>query len=93
MRAEGPLVIGLCEYSYRLRLPGILSMRRAKNKTVRVLSAQDLGVKPEDCGLQGSLTKVIAMEQTFPGLRQGPRTGDTAAGVAKMLAMIREVRP
>ena len=93
LRAEGPLVICLCEYSYRLRLPGILSLRRAKNKTVRVLSAEDLGIKPEDCGLQGSLTKVIAMEQTFPGLRQGPKTADAAAGAAKMLAMIREVRP
>lgn len=93
LRAQGPLVVSLCEYSYRLRLPGILSLRRAKNKTVKILSAEDLGLKPEDCGLQGSLTKVTAMEQTFPGLRKGPKAADVPAGVGQMLAMLREVRP
>lgn len=93
LRAEGPLVVALCEYSYRLRLPGILSLRRAKNKTVQILSAADLDLSPEECGLQGSLTKVIAMEQTFPGLRKGPKTTDTTAGIAQMLDMLREVRP
>lgn len=93
LQSNGPLVVSLCEYAYRLRLPGILSLRRAKNKTVKILAAEDLDLKPEDCGMQGSLTKVMAMEQTFPGLRQGPKAADAASGVVKMLAMIREVQP
>ena len=93
LRAEGPLVVSLCEYSYRLRRPGILSLRKAQSKSVTKLSAEDLGLGAEDCGLQGSLTKVVAMKQTFPGLRQGPRTTDLSAGIAQMTAMIREAQP
>lgn len=93
LQTQGPLVISLCEYSYRLRLPGILSLRKAQNKTIKKLSAAELGLKAEDCGLQGSLTKVIGMEHSFPGLRSGPVSTDTAEGVARMMDMIREVQP
>lgn len=93
LQANGPLVVSLCEYSYHLRLPGILSLRKAKNKTVTTLSAKDLGLNAADCGLPGSLTKVITMEHSFPGLRRGPKSTDPAAGVSQMINMIREVQP
>lgn len=91
LSAKGSLVVSVCEYSYNLRLPGILSMRRARNKTVEVYSAADLGLGSEQCGLNGSFTKVTAMEAKFPGLRKGPKETDISKGVAEALNIIREV--
>lgn len=90
--AKAPIVVSACEYSYNLRLPGILSIRRAKNKQVEMLSAAELGLNATDCGLKGSLTKVVAMEAKFPGLRKGPKETDLSTGVAEALRIIREVR-
>ncbi len=91
--AEGPLVVSMCEYSYTLRLAGIQSMRRARNKAVERYSAADLGMTAGECGLKGSLTKVVAMEATFPGLRKGVKEWSVPKGVAYMLNAIREVQP
>ena len=77
-----PAVVSVCEYTYTLRLPGILGMRRAKNKAVEKLSAADIGLPPESCGLRGSATKVVAMDAKFPGLRKGPKETDIDAFVA-----------
>lgn len=91
LRGAGTMVVSVCEYSYHLRLPGILAMRRAKDRQVESLSAADLGLTAEQCGLKGSLTKVVAMESKFPGMRRGPKETDTQAGAAHLAAMIREV--
>lgn len=91
LQAQLPLVVSVCEYSYHLRLPGILSLRRARNKSVEQYTAGDLGLAAQDCGLKGSLTKVIAMESKFPGLRKGPKETDLTAGVVNAIGIIREV--
>ena len=91
LEAEGPMVVSICEYSYNLRLAGIMSLRKARNKSVELLSAADLGLNASDCGLKGSLTKVTAMEAKFPGLRKGPKQSDVAAGIAEAAKIIREV--
>jgi hypothetical protein len=57
-----------------------------------MLSAAELGLNATDCGLKGSLTKVVAMEAKFPGLRKGPKETDISTGVAEALRIIREVR-
>lgn len=77
-----PAVVSVCEYTYTLRLPGILSMRKARTKSVEKLRAADLDLSPEACGLKGSATKVVAMDAKFPGLRKGPKETDVAAFVA-----------
>lgn len=82
LAVSAPAVVSVCPYTYTLRLPGILSMRRAKDKTVEKLCAADLGLSPEECGLKGSATKVVAMENKFPGLRKGPKETDIATFVA-----------
>lgn len=86
-----PVCVSLCEYTYTLRLPGIMGMRRAKNKTIEVLNRDALSVAPGQCGLKGSLTKVVAMDTKFPGLRKGPKDTDIDAGIRGILSMIREV--
>jgi len=88
---EAPAVISLCEYTYHLRLAGIMGLRRAKNKKVEVLAAVDLDLTPEDTGLKGSRTKVVAMENRFPGLRNGARETDLSRGIEGILDTIREV--
>ena len=93
LSAQGMLVVSVCEYAYRLRLPGILSMRRARGKTVEKYSAADMGLTAEQCGLKGSLTKVTAMESKFPGLRNGSKETDLVKGIQTLHAMLREVRP
>ena len=86
-----PGLVSVCEYTYSLRLPGILGMRRARNKTVELLTQADLGCAAPSWGLSGSLTKVIAMDSKFPGLRKGPICKDTAEGIATILSMLKEV--
>lgn len=92
LQAAVPLVVSVCEYSYNLRLAGIMSLRKARNKVVEQFSAADLGLTAAQCGLKGSVTKVIAMEAKFPGLRKGPREASVSAGVAQMSRIIREVQ-
>lgn len=87
-----PALVSVCEYAYPLRLAGILGMRRARTMQVTLWSTADLGMAPEECGLKGSLTKVIAMESKFPGLRKGPKEARAEQGIAVVREMLREVR-
>lgn len=93
LSAKAPLVVSVCEYSYNLRLAGIMSLRKARNKQVELYTAADLGLNAAQCGLKGSLTKVTAMEAKFPGLRKGPKETDISVGVANALNILREVQP
>ena len=86
-----PVCITLCEYTYTLRLPGIMGMRRAKSKAIEPLDSVTLGLSPQACGLKGSLTKVISMDSKFPGLRSGPKETSLQKGAAAILAMLQEV--
>jgi len=92
LHARTPLVVSICEYALHLRLPGILSLRKAKDKAVELYDAAFLGLRPEECGQAGSLTRVTAMEARFPGLRKGTREQDPATGAGQILRMLREVR-
>lgn len=93
LKAQGPLVLSFCAYSYPLRLAGILGMRRARKIPVEIMTAADLGLSPENCGLKGSATKVIAMAAKFPGLRKGPKEENLSTGVETVKTILREVRP
>lgn len=91
LRVQLPAVVPLRTYSYTLRLPGILAMRKARQKQVEILTAQDLGISPEECGLNGSLTRVVGIDNQFPGLRSGEKQIDPALGVQALLRLCREV--
>lgn len=86
-----PALISVSEYSYHLRLPGIMGMRKAKAKTVVTVDASGLSIDRTACGIPGSLTKVITMDAKFPGLRKGPKETSLDSGVSSILAMIAEV--
>ena len=57
---------------------------------MELLSAEEIGLTPEVCGLKGSATKVVAMSAKFPGLRKGPKEENISLGVEKLLAICRE---
>lgn len=87
-----PAVVSVCEYAYFLRMPGIAAMRQARGKQVQCFTCADLGLMPEECGLKGSLTKVIHIDQKYPGLRKGKKETDISDGVRNLLKMCDEVR-
>lgn len=89
LSCTAPLVASVCEYSYKLRLPGIQARRQAKNKRVMVLNASDLGLTAEECGLSGSLTRVIEMRAIFPGLRSCKKLADCKALATIIQAEVR----
>ena len=62
-----PALLTLCEWSYPLRLPSILGLRRAKNAPVQVLTPSDLGIA--SCGLKASPTRVIHVDASPAGVR------------------------
>lgn len=86
-----PALVSICEYTYTLRLPSIMGMRRAKNMTIETVTGKELGLTPDECGLKGSLTKVLSMDNKFPGLRKGPKVTDIHTGVAAITTFIKEV--
>ena len=92
LRLSGCGVVSFSSYAYPLRLAGIMGMRRARKIPVELCSAADLGLDAVQCGLKGSLTKVVAMESRFPGLRRGPKTQDVEQGIIAISQMLGEVR-
>lgn len=91
LQVQLPAVVSLRTYSYTLRLPGILAMRKARQKQVELLTAQELGISPAECGLQGSLTQVVGIQNQFPGLRNGEKQTDPVLGVQTLLRLCKEV--
>ena len=88
-----PCVVSVCEYSKTLRLASLMGLRRAKDKGVEILTAEDVGIDPQKRGLKGSKTKVTAMTAKFPGLRKGPKETEllsfakTAADICREVAL------
>ncbi len=87
-----PCVVSVQPYAYTLRLPGILAMRKAQQKTVLTFHIQELGLLPTECGQAGSLTKVIKIHSMLHGHRNGPRETDLAVGTERILALLKEVK-
>ena len=90
--AQPGLVVSLCEYSYPLRLPGIMSMRRSLSKSVELITAGDIGLPPAQCGFKGSPTRTVSMQNRYPGLRRCTKETDVEKGAAELVRRIGEVR-
>lgn len=68
-----PMLVAFCEWSKPLRLPSLLGIRRAKDKTVQTLGLVELGLSKEECGLRGSPTRVTHVHKRASGIRQCDR--------------------
>lgn len=64
-----PAVFALSEGSFSLRLASLTGMRRAKSAVIRQITASDLALSPELCGLTGSPTRVIDSRELATELR------------------------
>lgn len=82
----GNALVSLCPYTYPLRLPSILALRRIREKTVRILTAADLPTLP-------SPTRVLRAERRLPGKRNGPKIDDLQTGLEFLREMVREAKP
>ena len=86
-----PCLVSVQPYAYTLRLPGIMSMRKARQKTVLILNAQDLALSPAECGQSGSLTRVVKIHPLRHGHRNGPKETDVSVGIGRILDLLKEV--
>lgn len=86
-----PALLTVCEYTYTLRLPGMMAMRKAKNKQVQLMQAQELHLQPQELGSKGSLTRVVRAAYTFPGQRKCRKETDPAVFCKLLSAICREV--
>ena len=64
-----PALITFCEWSYRLRRPNLLGLRKARSAQVRVMTPDDLGLSASACGIKASPTRVIRVSAEESGVR------------------------
>lgn len=85
-------VVSMCEYSYPPRLPGIAALRRSRYKTVERVSAADVGLTSENCGLAASPTRTVRVQSRYPGLRKCVFMPDAGSGARELVRRIEEGR-
>ena len=64
-----PALVTFCEWSYPLRLPTLMGLRRAQKAEVRKFTPDLLGLSAETCGLRASPTRVKRVEARTSGVR------------------------
>lgn len=64
-----PALVTFCEWSYRLRLPTLTGLRKARTAEVVKLTPDDLGIDAKECGLKASPTRVIHVSARPVGVR------------------------
>lgn len=64
-----PAAVTLCEWSYRLRLPSLVGLKRASKTEISILKPADIGLSVADCGLKASPTRVIHVDARPVGVR------------------------
>lgn len=72
-RADLPVLITFCEWSYRLRLPTLRGLRRAQTAEIRRMKPEDIGISREACGVRASPTRVEHVEANSDGMRSCAR--------------------
>lgn len=71
--AGQPALITFCEWCYRLRLPTLKGLRRARTASIDLLKPQDIGILPENCGLKASPTRVMRISTNTMEMRSCKR--------------------
>jgi len=68
-RLRLPCLIAFCEWSYKLRLPSLSGIRKARTAEICRMTADDLELEKEECGLRASPTRVIQIDARPAGTR------------------------
>ena len=64
-----PALITFCEWSYRLRLPTLTGLKKARKAEITRLTPDVLGIPANECGLKGSPTQVVRIDSRPVGVR------------------------
>ena len=64
-----PALLTFCEWSYHLRLPTLVGLKKARAAEVLTLTPDDLGLSAEECGLKASPTRVVRVSAEQTGAR------------------------
>lgn len=62
-----PVLLTLCEWSHRLRLPTLMGLKKARSAKVQLFKPADLGIT--FCGLKASPTRVTKVSSSPVGVR------------------------
>ncbi|MBR6353150.1 MAG: electron transfer flavoprotein subunit beta/FixA family protein [Oscillospiraceae bacterium] len=84
-----PCVLTVCNGNEMVRQPSILGLRRARSAEITRLSLDDLGVAPEEAGLDGSPTRTVLMEKLRFRSVCGRRVADPYLGAQELAALLR----
>lgn len=92
MRVNLPFVAAY--HDFQLTRPDIslLALKRARRKGVKQLTQQDIAVRKEQCGLDGSRTKVFNIKNEMEKKKKMAVTGDTENKVSLILTLIHDER-
>jgi electron transfer flavoprotein beta subunit len=92
LRLPLPALVSLCEYSYSLRPPSLLSIRNSRKHEILVLDRKKLNISAENCGIQFSPTRVKRItENQLPG-RNGKHTDNICQGAGVLAGMVLELK-
>ena len=64
-----PAAITMCDWSYALRLPTLMGLRKAKKADIRMLTPEEIGLDVQEAGLKGSPTRVVKASARPAGVR------------------------
>ncbi|UCG13947.1 MAG: electron transfer flavoprotein subunit beta/FixA family protein [Deltaproteobacteria bacterium] len=74
------------------RMPGLKHKMRARKQEIPVLGAADLGLKPEEVGLQGSYTQVVRVFSPPPRCDRKMLNGSVEEQVEQLLNLLKEAK-
>lgn len=68
-QSQLPAAVTLCDWSYALRLPTLMGLRKAKQTEIRMLTPEEIGLDVREAGLKGSPTRVVKASARPAGVR------------------------
>ena len=74
------------------RMPGLKHKMRARKQEIPILGAADLGLKPEEVGLQGSYTRVVKVFSPPPRSDREMLAGTPEEQAERLLNLLKEAK-
>lgn len=66
---DAPALITMCEWSYRLRLPALKGLRRARTIEIPHIHPKDIEIPRDMCGIHASPTSVVRVQTNVINVR------------------------
>jgi electron transfer flavoprotein beta subunit len=85
-----PAIVCVCETNTLSQLPDIASIRKASNIQTEMLSNKELKISQKECGLSGSLTKVLHIHRRSTEKRNTRYAESSEEGVELVLSLLKQ---